>query len=304
MSIRSLFRRAPKRRAALAAAVTIGTLMVGGVPTASAAPPELVFNEEFNGTSLNTRVWKPYHNTYGTGNNELQCYTPGNVSVSGGTLKMTARRQSVSCPGGGTRAFTSGFLGTRETGTYFPRFGRYEMRARLPHGQGLWPAFWLRHRDGAGVGEVDVMEYFHSQVPGRYTASLHLDHRPNISKRADFFENPTSNPGWHVWAVDILPVSNGVRFVFSVDGRTVHTYTDTQRRWASAHPGKGIWDIALNLSVGGNWAGRPDDSLGYLRDINRCAQSGTAPNGCSSNNIRRAAFPSTYEIDYVRVWTK
>ena len=163
--------------------------------TAPKAAGSLVWSEEFGGSSLDTRVWKPYHSTYGDGNNELACLTPGNVSVSGGSLKLTARREKLTCPNGSTRQFSSGFLGTRETGTYFPRYGRFEIRAKVPHAQGLWPAFWLRHRNGSGVAEVDVMEYFHSQVPGKTTQTLHLDGRSNVSKRTTFVESPTSSPG-------------------------------------------------------------------------------------------------------------
>jgi hypothetical protein len=141
-------------------------------------------------------------------------------------------------------------------------------------------------------------------VPGKTTATLHLDKTYNISKRTVGFEAPTSNGGWHTWAVDILPVSNGVQFTFSLNGKAFHSYTDTRRQWATRHPGQPLFDMAINTAVGGNWVGHPDDALGYLRNINRCAQSGTAPRGCSSNGIRRAAFPSTYEVDYVRVYRK
>lgn len=265
---------------------------------------KLVGGDEFDAASLNTSKWKPYHNTYGDSNNELACLTPNNVVQSGGTVKITAKKQTTACPGGTTEAFTSGFLGSRETGTYYPKFARFEMRAKLPHAQGLWPAFWLRHRNGAGTAEVDIMEYFHSQVPGKTTQTLHLDGRSNISKKTTAFEAPTLSPGWHTWAVEILPDPNGVRFTFFVDGATVHTYVDTQHNWASADPNT-TWDIALNLAVGGNWVGRPEDTTGYLRDLNRCSISGTAPGGCTTTGIRNVDWSkSTYEIDYVRVYTK
>jgi hypothetical protein len=48
----------------------------------------VVFADEFNGTTLNTNVWKPYYSTYGDGNNELQCHTPNNVAVANGTMKL------------------------------------------------------------------------------------------------------------------------------------------------------------------------------------------------------------------------
>src|SRR5690606_13303013 len=154
---------------------------------------------------------------------------------------------------------------------------RFEIRARLPHAQGLWPAFWLRHRNGAGQAEVDVMEYFHSQVPGKTTGTLHLDGRSNLSKRTVDFEAPTATPGWHVWAVEIEPVAGGVQFTFFLDGSAYHSYVDTQRQWASLVDPNGTWDLAVNLAVGGKWTGHPDDPLGYLRDLDRCAQKGTPP---------------------------
>ncbi|HRW38150.1 MAG TPA: glycoside hydrolase family 16 protein [Aquihabitans sp.] len=264
----------------------------------------LVGGDEFDGASLNTSKWKPYFNTYGDSNNELACLTPNNVSQSGGTVKITAKKQTVTCSAGTTEQYTSGFLGSRETGTYYPKYARFEMRAKLPHAQGLWPAFWLRHRNGAGTAEVDIMEYFHSQVPGKTTQTLHLDGRTNLSKKTTAFEAPTLSPGWHTWAVEILPDPNGVRFTFSLDDTAVHTYVDTQHNWASSDP-NATWDIALNLAVGGNWVGRPGDTTGYLRDLNRCSISGTAPGGCTTTGIRNVDWAhSTYEIDYVRVYTK
>jgi beta-glucanase (GH16 family) len=275
-------------------------------PISAPAGWRYVGGDEFDGSTVDPSKWVRYHNTYGDGNKEMACLTPGNTSVGGGSLRIQARREQVTCPGGKVRSYTSGFLGSREAGTYYPRFARFEVRAKLPHAQGLWPAFWLRHRNGASVAEVDIMEYFHSQVPGRSTQTLHLDGRYNISKRTTTFEQPTLSPGWHTWAVEITPATGGVKFTFLVDGVTVHTYVDTQHRWASSAPADGTWDIALNLAVGGNWVGGPDDTLGVLRDISRCAQSGSFPNTCSTSNIRRVDWSnpaaSTFQVDYVRVY--
>jgi beta-glucanase (GH16 family) len=261
----------------------------------------VVFDDEFDGP-LDTSVWRPYHSTYGDGNHELQCHTPSNVTTGGGVLAITARRETVTCPGGSTRRFTSGFLGTRETGHYFPMFGHYEMRARLPHGQGLWPAFWLRHRDGASVAEVDIMEYFHATVPGQTTATLHLDGRRNLAKRSQFFENPTLDPGWHTWAVDISLDPAGIRFTFSLDGQAFLSYVDTQHHWADHVDPDATWDMAVNLSVGGDWLGDPDGPLGVLAN-GRCGKPWGAAPPCDTSGIMRATFPADYQIDYVRVTT-
>ncbi len=55
-------------------------------------------------------------------------------------LHIVSKRETVTCPGGQTRNFTSGFIGTREKGVYFPRFARFEMRAKLPHMNAMWKA--------------------------------------------------------------------------------------------------------------------------------------------------------------------
>ncbi len=304
------WRRSPDMRFELSLAPAAGDTP----PAAAPQPPvtsdgyRVYWSDEFDGSSVDP-AWRRYHNTYGDGNKELQCYTPDNVKVGGGTVRIEARRESVRCPVGTNldRDYTSGFLGTRDTGNYFPRYARYEIRAKLPHAQGLWPAFWLRHRNGASTAEVDIMEYFHSQDPGRYTATLHLDGRFNLSKKALFFETPTANPGWNTYAVDIEPDPAGVRFTFRLNGAAIHSYVDTQHRWTSA-PADGTWDMALNLAIGGNWTGHPDGTLGYLDLLGRCSlwgpQAGSAPDNCSTTGIRRAQFPEALEVDYVRVYTK
>lgn len=274
---------------------------------ASTGSWKLVGGDEFDGGAVDPVAWKRYHNTYGDGNDELACLTPENLVESSGTLKITARKQVATCPNGSVRQYTSGFIGSREVGRYFPRYGRFEIRAKVPHAQGLWPAFWLRHRDGSAVAEVDILEYFHSQSPGRSLATLHLDGRSNVSKDSVAFEASRSTSAWHVWAVEISPDPAGVRFEFFMDGTSFHRYVDQQHDWSSADP-DATWDIAVNLAVGGRWVGAPDDTLGYLRDLNRCSIAGAAPSGCVTTGINRVDWndpaASTYEVDYVRVYTR
>ncbi len=263
---------------------------------------DLLFSEEFDGSSLDTDRWRAYHNTYGDGNNELACLTPGNVAVSGGSMTITARRATTTCPNGSVREFTSGFIGSREVGRYYPMFGRFEMRAKLPHGQGLWPAFWLRHRDGASVAEVDIMEYFHSITPGRSRSGLHLDGVRNTSSKDVAFEAPTRSSGWHTFAVEILPVSNGIRFEFFLDDTSHHTYVDPVHAWSSVDE-NATWDIVVNLAVGGDRIGHPDGTLGVLEALDRCSSGAARFPTCPSAGIMRAEFPEVVEVDWVRVHT-
>jgi len=266
-----------------------------------------VGGDEFDGSSVDGSKWKAYNNTYGDGNHELACLTPNNVTEGGGALTITAKKEQISCPGGSVRQYTSGFVGSRETGTYYPKFARFEMRAKLPHAQGLWPAFWLRHRNGAGVAEVDVMEYFHATAPGKTYATLHLDGRHNLSKNRIGFESPSGPSQFHTWAVEISPAGTDVRFDFYMDNILYHSYVDTQHNWASSDPAS-TWDIALNMAVGGDWTGDPDGTLGYLRGAGQCAIGGTAPDGCITTGINRVNWNNpaadSYQVDYVRVYTR
>lgn len=300
------------RKVAITMAAAVAALGFAACePVDTSVPPPgwtLVGGDEFNGTTLDGTKWKAYHNTYGDGNNEYACLTPDNVKVGGGTLRIRSKKETVTCPGGKVRHYTSGFIGSRDVGTYYTRYARFEMRARVPHAQGLWPAFWLRHRNGAGVAEVDIMEYFHSQVPGKSTATLHLDGRKNISKRSVHFEDPSVvTSGWHNWAVEISPVSGGVKFDFFVDGNLSLSFTDTQAHWASGSEA-GTWDIAINQAVGGNWGGDPDGVLGELPLVNRCSIGGTYPGGCRTNGINRVDWTdpadATFEVDWVRVYVR
>jgi beta-glucanase (GH16 family) len=275
-----------------------------GIPTAP-AEWKLYWSDEFEGMALDTTVWKPYDDTYGSGNNELECNSPDNVEVVGGLLIIQARREHVTCGDGKARDFTSGFLGTRENGVYFPRYGRYEMRAKLPHANALWPAFWLRHRDGAAATEVDIMEYFHAQAPGKTTSTLHYDGTSNVAKGSRFFETPSSDPSqtsFHVWAVEIELVSGQVCLKFFVDGTMVDfnkmtagsPYCFTDAGPFGRYPGEPLFDIAINMAIGGNWIGHPDGPLDTLMNGTKVDPTGVLP----------TTFPSEYAVDYVRVYIR
>lgn len=268
----------------------------------------LVMADEFSGSALNTNQWKALHNTYGDGNLEEACLTPGNVTVSGGTLKITAKRENVRCPNASsTDAFTSGFINTRDRGHYYPAFGKYEMRAKLPHGQGLWPAFWLRHRAGSGTAEPDVMEYFHASMPGYTSQTLHLPAEvgSNVTKKNTFLESPAGASGWHTWGLEITPVDGDetrAKFTFYQNGAVTNTYIPTKFGWLNNYDKNAMFDVAINLAVGGRWAGHPDDDLAYSRYLGVCLKprNGTPP--CDASGVNRAVFPATYEVDYVRVY--
>jgi len=298
-------------------ASTLHTESAAPVPRTASAKASLplwrpVASDEFSTNRLNTGKWRAYNNTYGDANHELACLSPRNVTESSGSLKIRANRRSVRCPNGSVRHYTSGFIGSREAGRYYPLETRISIRAKVPHAQGLWPAAWLRHRYGAATAEVDLMEYFHAAKPGKVTQTLHLAGRGVVAQRDTAIEPPTPMPGWHTFTVEITRVDqdgDGVRddlnFQFFVDDAPTVSFVDTKAAWASKTDPNATWDIALNLAVGGDWAGNPDGLLGVLESIGRCAQSGTPPD-CTTSDIRRVSWAdprqTTYELDYVHVF--
>ncbi len=288
--------------------------------TATAPAPagwRLVGGDEFDGQSLNASNWKAYYNTYGDGNAELACLTPNNVGVAGGQATITAKKENITCPGQPADKYSSGFLGSREVGRLYPLYGRFEIRAKMPHGQGLWPAFWLRHRNGSGVAEVDIMEYFHNQKPGSIYQTLHFPTTfgRNLGQKATFVETPSvGTGGWHTYAVEIEPVTatdgtTDVRFRFFVDSVQTTQYVNTApEAWNQTDP-QASWDIAVNLAVGGNWIGDPETNLGYLAGPKVCsltykAPTGGIPSNCPTTGIQFGSWPATYAIDYVRVFAR
>ena len=306
---------APTTTSTTVAPTTTSTTSTTTAPTTTTTVPTTVapvgpsnfgtlrWSDEFNGTALDTSRWSPYFNTYGSGNNELECNSPNNVSVSGGSLRIVSRKETVTCGDGRVMNYTSAFLGSREAGRYYPREAYFEMRARLPHAQGIWPAFWLRHSNGSSTAEVDIMEYFHSQVPGKASQTLHLNGVSNVFKKVSAFEAPTATPGWHTFGVAIQAVTGGEQFTLYLDGTATGTYTDTNAAWASNGNPDAMFDIAVNQAVGGNWVGNPDGTLGELPNLSRCSISGTYPGGCTTTGIRRWSGAETFEVDYVRVFT-
>lgn len=296
---------------------TSTTTTTAAPPAPTPAPAPVGWNtywtDEFNTTTIDTTRWKPYANNYGAGNNELQCNLPDNAATADGALTITGRKQTVTCPGSGTYNYTSAFLGSRDTGTYYPLYGRYEIRARVPHGQGLWPGFWLRHRTGSSNAEVDILEMFHNQAPGTATQTLHFPNSigTNTAKKTTFFETPTPGTGdWHTFGVEIEPAgTNAVKFTFLIDNTPTHTYTNTNAgSWINTADPNATWDIAINMSVGGAWVGHPEEHLGYLPDKNLCGLTyrtpPAGPDSCPTTGLHLANLPATYQIDWVRVSTR
>ncbi len=131
--------------------------------TVTHSKPKLVWSDEFEGDSLDYSQWGVAVDAFGGGNDELQIYTdrPKNVRVEDGHLILEAFRDHAGISGT-VCEFSSGKIRTKYRGDW--KYGRIEVRAKLPMGQGMWPAIWMLPTDDvyggwAASGEIDIMEY-------------------------------------------------------------------------------------------------------------------------------------------------
>src|ERR1700761_1944794 len=103
----------------------------------------LVWADEFNGSEIDTTKWSYELGGGGWGNSELEYYTSRskNSYVSNGDLYITALNEKYTGPDGVTENYTSARMVTQTKGDW--TYGKFEVRAKLPKGQGLWPAIWM-----------------------------------------------------------------------------------------------------------------------------------------------------------------
>ncbi len=243
------------------------------VPPGAAAGGTLVWSDEFEGranAAPDSRRWTYNTGGGGWGNAELEYYTDStaNAALDGaGHLVITARRDESgehTCHYG-TCLYTSARLLT--AGRFSRTYGRFEARMRLPHGSGLWPAFWMLGDDSRTSasprgGEIDVMENVGSE-PDTVHGSLHgPGYSGDRGLTAAFHLPGEVADGFHVFAVDWT--SDAITWF--VDGTAYgrKTRADTGgREWVFDHP----FFLIVNLAVGGAWPGTPPPSTQFPQSM-------------------------------------
>ena len=257
------------------------------IPDPLATPAEWgepVWRDEFDGNSLDLSKWEYQigdgcaEGICGWGNGEFQNYTEENLTVSDGTLKITARAQA----NGDETAYTSSRIRTLGKGDW--TYGRFEVRAKLPTGQGIWPAIWLLFSEDtyggwAASGEIDIMEAIGSK-PNEVFGTLHFgDQFPgNVFKGEEFILSAGDfSDDFFVFTTEWE--EGEIRWYIN----NVLYQTQTSDDWFTtgsddpAAPFNHDFHMILNVAVGGNLPGAPDETT---------------------------RFPQTMEIDYVRVYQK
>lgn len=241
---------------------------------------QLIWSDEFNGSKLDYSKWEIEVNAFGGGNHELQIYTDRkeNVRVADGNLIIEARKDNAAITGT-VREYSSGRIRSKNRGDW--QYGRFEFRAKLPRGQGLWPAIWMmptedKYGTWASSGEIDIME-FKGQEPHQVWGTLHYGRQwPDNKHTGTQYQLKNGNfcDDFHEFA---LEWEEG-KIRWYVDG----TMYQEQTKWDSSggafpapfnHP----FHIVLNMAVGGGFVGNPDG---------------------------QTKFPSQFLVDYVRVYQK
>ncbi|TKB47373.1 glycoside hydrolase family 16 protein [Thalassotalea mangrovi] len=267
---------------------------------------QLLWQDEFDGAIIDSRNWQFEQNCWGGGNNEQQCYTnrAENAFVEAGFLHIVARKESFTGPaekddsdnyltaGTKTLPFTSARL--RSKGLQDWRYGRVEVRAKLPQGQGTWPAIWMLptgnvYGSWAASGEIDIMEAVNLGTqsdavwakPGdlekRIHGTLHYGgiSPDNVYNGREFVLNNASP--WETFHTYAIEWQEGEIRWYMDD---VHYATQTRDSWYSqpsnengdnteaqgSAPFDQEFHLLLNLAIGGDWAANTNEK-GIAEDL-------------------------------------
>ncbi|MEL6844095.1 MAG: glycoside hydrolase family 16 protein, partial [Bacteroidota bacterium] len=224
---------------------------------------ELIWQDEFDGTSLNTTDWTfEYGNgcdkgLCGWGNNELQLYTDeeANIKLENGRMTITAREDN------GT--YTSTRIITQDKVEV--RFGRIDIRAKMPKGQGIWPALWML---GANIddvswpmcGEIDIMELV-GHEPATTHGTVHYDDSGyKYNGNSKTLSTGDLSDEFHVYSI-----------VWDRD--VIHWYLDNEwfktfeKRNIGTYPFNDAFFFIMNIAVGGNWPGSPDNTTVFPQEM-------------------------------------
>ena len=233
---------------------------------------ELVWSDEFDGEELDESKWSYQYGTgaseglTGWGNNESQYYTDReeNIFVEDGKLHIVAREENY-----GGMDYTSARIRTINKGDW--RYGRFEIRAKMPVGQGIWPAIWMMPTDDvyggwAASGEIDIMEYL-GHEPDKVHGTLHYGGGwPDNVHTGDYYQlgEGTFHDDFYTFT---LEWEHG-EMRWYVDGEHYQTQDDW---YTQGHDFPAPFDqrfhMILNVAVGGNWPGYPDHTTQFPQEM-------------------------------------
>jgi len=253
----------------------------------------MVWADEFEGDDLDYSKWEKEENNYGGGNNERQAYRtdPKYCFVKDGILNLAVYRDPHTTSDGKTQPYSSARIRTQKRGEW--KYGRFEVRAKMPKGQGIWPAVWMlptesKYGGWAAGGEIDIIESRGSAVRettgaihfgGAWPRSTYLSHRYT-------FPEQNAAEAFHIYTLEW----NVDEIKWYVDGKLCRTrnkdewFSEAARKNTHA-PFDQPFHMIVNVAVDGRFFEKTDQRADVL-----------PPD----------AFPQILEVDYIRVyqWTE
>jgi beta-glucanase (GH16 family) len=230
---------------------------------------KIVWQEEFNGAELNESDWNfelgdGCPDICGWGNNEKQLYTKTNHSIQEGNLVIRVNKQDDH--------YTSTRITTAKKREF--QYGRMEVRAKIPTGKGIWPAFWMLGSNIKQIGwpkcgEIDILEYV-GREPNKIFTSLHTQDSHGNTINTKKTQIDTIEEGFHVYAIDWTKE----KIEFFVDNTSVYTFSP-ELKDENTWPFKQPFYFIVNVAVGGNFGG---------------------------HDVDNSIFPQEFLIDYIRVY--
>ena len=240
---------------------------------------ELFWNDEFNSDTLNLKYWNIELWWPGAFNNELQSYTQhqNNITLQNGYLYLRAQKDMPFNPN--NPGYTSGRITTKNKVEL--QYGFWEVRAKLPSGNGTWPAIWMLNSiiDSIGwpySGEIDIMEHV-GYDPNRVFFSLHNENLyANVygSDQQSIYDDDQLENQFHTYAIEWD--STNIKGFF--DGIEYFDYDKPLGSSYSSWPYDSPFFLILNLAIGGDWGG--------------------------VQGVDNSIFPASFVIDYARMFKK
>jgi beta-glucanase (GH16 family) len=233
-------------------------------PIVSSLAPRLVFSDSFEGPAgapPNPANWQPVTGGTGWGNQEVECYTASrlNSALDGhGDLVITALKQpGYPCSDGATDDYTSARLTSENLHAF--QYGTISVRAKLPTGQGIWPAFWALGQDYPVVGWPDSGEIDITEVTGKHPAITNASiHGPGMNGLPydltnEFDANVNLDTAFHVYSTTWTPTA----LTFSIDGTQYFKVTASQVKRVGGWEFDQPFYLLLDVAVGGSFPGPP-----------------------------------------------
>ncbi len=238
----------------------------------------IVWSDEFNGTTLDTNKWAFYNGSLGDNELEFLNGSPQNVYVSNGVLHLVALRQ----PTNGF-PYSSGLV--MSSNLFSKLYGRFEFRAKLPTGAAFHPALWMLPEKSPygtwpNAGEIDIMEQ-PGNVPAEVVGTLHFGNDYSADRSSYNFPAGQSITNFHVYRLDWTTNS----MTWLIDGQAYQT----QSNWfanigssGSTYPYPAPFNVPffliMDLAIGGDYLNNP------------------------STNVINPELPAEMQVDYVRVY--